>query len=450
MALFAQEGYGAPCVLLGEGTHTSFGSVGNSNTRSIRVGAYMKVTLCDHGSIICNTFDGDDSNLMDNGIAQRTESAKVEWRFGPAGKPHTPNPANNAQLTYTTQVTLSVQGDGPEFQFELWTQNNTLIKNQSWSSSRSMTVTGLTPGVYHWRAEARNPRGPSGWTDWYFTIAPQNRPPVANAGSDQSVTDANGNGSESVTLNGSASSDPDGDALTYAWSEGSNSLATGAQPPVTLSVGVHTITLRVTDTKGASATDTVKVTVNEPASGTPVTLKLEVGIFDLTDPYPGFVAPSAYSPDHVDRELSVQVTDGSDQVVRDLNVTARFSASKQAFTADVVVNLEPGSYRVKVKLSNTLRRLQAGFFTVGSTATSITVPRIVTIVGDVDGNNQANIIDYNRLMGCYSDFEPPKSCSSSDQPGPSRQPTVDLNDDGFVNQFDYNLMLRVFNFQLGD
>lgn len=88
-----------------------------------------------------------------------------------------------------------------------------------------------------------------------------NQRPVANAGPDQNVTDTDGNGSESVTLNGSASSDPDGTIASYVWKEGTTQIATGATPTVTLAVGTHSITLTVTDNQGATATDTVVVTV---------------------------------------------------------------------------------------------------------------------------------------------------------------------------------------------
>ena len=88
-----------------------------------------------------------------------------------------------------------------------------------------------------------------------------NQPPVANAGADQSVTDSDGNGSESVTLNGAASSDSDGTISSYVWKEGTTQIATGATPAVTLAAGTTTITLTVTDNDGATATDTVIVTV---------------------------------------------------------------------------------------------------------------------------------------------------------------------------------------------
>jgi len=97
-----------------------------------------------------------------------------------------------------------------------------------------------------------------------------NQPPVANAGPDQSVTDSDRNGSEQVTLNGSASQDPDGNIVSFVWREGGAQIATGVKPTVTLSTGTHTITLTVTDNGGLTDTDTVTITVSHPANQPPL------------------------------------------------------------------------------------------------------------------------------------------------------------------------------------
>jgi hypothetical protein len=93
---------------------------------------------------------------------------------------------------------------------------------------------------------------------------PTNQPPLANAGADQIVVYAGPSGTE-VTLDGSASSDPDGDSLTYTWTgpftEGDGT-ATGISPTVTLPLGESTITLVVNDDTADSPPDTVRVVVS--------------------------------------------------------------------------------------------------------------------------------------------------------------------------------------------
>jgi uncharacterized repeat protein (TIGR01451 family) len=87
-----------------------------------------------------------------------------------------------------------------------------------------------------------------------------NTPPVANAGADETIEC--GGGSTSVTLDGSASTDADGDTpLTYEWREGASVLGTGATLNTTLAFGAHTITLKVTDPSGDFSEDTVNVNI---------------------------------------------------------------------------------------------------------------------------------------------------------------------------------------------
>ncbi len=103
--------------------------------------------------------------------------------------------------------------------------------------------------------------------------APPNNPPTANAGPDQTVASAS-----LVTLDGSLSSDPDGDAITYAWSQVSGPTIslndpTTVKPTFTAPVGPATIvmSLIVTDIHGAASTaDQVTINVNAPANNPPI------------------------------------------------------------------------------------------------------------------------------------------------------------------------------------
>jgi hypothetical protein len=94
--------------------------------------------------------------------------------------------------------------------------------------------------------------------------------PSADASTDQTVTDFNDDGIETVALDGSASLDSDGSIVSYVWSEGGSQVATGENPSVDLAVGLHTLTLTVTDNEGATATDTVAVTVEAAPPATVV------------------------------------------------------------------------------------------------------------------------------------------------------------------------------------
>jgi hypothetical protein len=99
------------------------------------------------------------------------------------------------------------------------------------------------------------------------------RPPDAQAGQDQIIQLPN----NSVTLDGSASSDPDNDISDYLWTRikgTGNPTYTSPANAVTdvnkLTAGIHAFELRVTDATGLVDRDTVIVQVNEAPGVPPV------------------------------------------------------------------------------------------------------------------------------------------------------------------------------------
>jgi len=104
-----------------------------------------------------------------------------------------------------------------------------------------------------------------------FLITTPNQPPIANAGADKEVFE-----DQSVTLEGSGS-DPDNDPINFSWScnGGSLSKPNSATPiytaPQVEADTIYRCVLTVTDSKGASAFDSVDILVkNVPPNQPPI------------------------------------------------------------------------------------------------------------------------------------------------------------------------------------
>ena len=125
------------------------------------------------------------------------------------------------------------------------------------------SLTPDKPGSYTVELIVTDSRGLSSTPDTAMVTA-LNSAPVARAGSDQTV-----DAGATAQLAGAASSDPNGDPLTYQWTMGTKpagssaslSGATSSAPSfVADASGEYVITLVVTDPYGASSSDDVKVT----------------------------------------------------------------------------------------------------------------------------------------------------------------------------------------------
>lgn len=112
-------------------------------------------------------------------------------------------------------------------------------------------------------------------------------------------------------------------------------------------------------------------------------------------------------------------------------------------TVELNDNLAEGDYMIKVKTDNFLQRKVPGFIYL-SPNKQTTLPTITLVAGDANGDNKINLLDYNFLVGCYSDFLPPTDCNDT------KKGQTDFNDDDLVNQTDINLFLREITVQNGD
>ena len=144
---------------------------------------------------------------------------------------------------------------------------------------------------------------PDGWS---------NRPPVADAGPDASAECACSEGAQ-LTLDGTGSSDPDRDELTFLWeAEGITfDNPEGPTPTAIFPLGTTAVTLTVTDPKGEESADEVTIAVAD-ATAPEIALVLEpdelwppnhklvdiaaaVAASDICDPQPSVVLAAVES-----------------------------------------------------------------------------------------------------------------------------------------------------------
>ncbi|MCB9680281.1 MAG: PKD domain-containing protein [Alphaproteobacteria bacterium] len=184
--------------------------------------------------------------------------------------------APNALLTLDGSGSSDIDGDALDYTWQVVRQapgSNPQLVNETFPTA---DITCDLPGTYEVKLTVSDGSAENSDT-MVITVVQGNHAPIANAGTDQRV-DVN----DIVTLNGSGSSDPDGDTLSYDWSFVSRPPGSGAtlngisipQAAVTPTFladmsGIFTLKLVVSDGELDSQPDLVTITVN--ASTPPTT-----------------------------------------------------------------------------------------------------------------------------------------------------------------------------------
>jgi Tol biopolymer transport system component len=153
----------------------------------------------------------------------------------------------------------------------LWTKISGPASFDLISNTSALTIVkNLVVGVYFFELKITDNGGLSDKDTIQIAInnpGQINRPPVANAGADQTITLP----VNSVTVDGSGSTDPDNNITSYLWTriDGPSpfviSNANSVQTQITnLIIGNYRFELKVTDADGLFAKDTVQITVVSP------------------------------------------------------------------------------------------------------------------------------------------------------------------------------------------
>lgn len=151
------------------------------------------------------------------------------------------------------------------------------------------------------------------------------------------------------------------------------------------------------------------------------------------------------NPLTTERNIKVSLFNTSNLLIASAEGTMKYSSQSGSFIASIILaqQIPTGNYTIKTSTDFHLTRLLPGIQNIISDQEN-KLQNSIFIAGDITNDNKLDIRDYNALIDCYSDLEPPTACSDA-----QKKKSSDLNDDASVNQFDYNLFLREIATQPG-
>lgn len=270
-----------------------------------------------------------------------------------------PDKANETQGVQTFLHGTGTDTDGAVTLFE-WDFEGDGVFDWSNSSSGDAFHSYADAGTYQALLRVTDNRGARG-TDTATVTVKRNQPPLANAGSDQSV-----NAGAQVQLSGAGSRDAEGSITKYSWdfdsSDGIQEDFTGVAPAhIYTRGGTYLVTLTVYDALGQSDTDTLFVDVLQ-TGGVSMTVDSEGSKEVAPDQSSSYLLTVTNTGDGTDT-ISLSIT-GDPAVVAWYTLETR-----------QVSNMEAGGVRI-VRLSVTVPRSalvdQASEVTVTATSAADT------------------------------------------------------------------------------
>lgn len=137
------------------------------------------------------------------------------------------------------------------------------------------------------------------------------------------------------------------------------------------------------------------------------------------------------SPKKGERTVSLTLTD----TTAEKSTSGKLSYENGVYTGTIPA--PSGTYQIAVKLDNTLLKRVPGLYRITSSTTP-TAQTVMLVPGDVNKDGKLDIFDYNLMITCVT-----VGCGNT-------ATLADLNDDGVSNPADLNILLRQFANRSGD
>lgn len=161
------------------------------------------------------------------------------------------------------------------------------------------------------------------------------------------------------------------------------------------------------------------------------------------------------NPKNPARDINVEIFDAGNNKITEQPGKIILDTNTGHFKGVVSFgNLATGNYTIKITVKNFLKK-RVAISTLASGQLN-QLQTIIPVIGDVNGDNKLDILDYNTIRDCvFSDNSlptdnPNSKFNSQECKNHPERANTDLDDNGIVDLSDYNLYLRSLEIQLGD
>ena len=258
---------------------TSFSSPIAAGVAALMVSANPNITVDEiEAGLFSTAVDigaaGDD-NVFGHGLVDAAAAVAYAQNIGSSSAPVAQINASAVSVPYNTQITFDGSGSfdsdgtiaGYSWNLGDGTSSNQAVVNHVFAQS----------GAYQVTLTVSDNDGLTNSTSLNIQVTTELPTPVIGLVSNQvGVNDV-------ITFDGSASSDNDGEIVSFVWDFGDNNSASGAQVTHSYATaGVYSATLTVTDNAGAVNAQTVEITVTDPlALNAPQNLSAQTNGLDV-------------------------------------------------------------------------------------------------------------------------------------------------------------------------
>jgi PKD repeat protein len=229
---------------------------GDGNTAAVMMPTY---TYAEAGNYTVELVVADGNGGRDSAVTSASISAPPV-NIAPVADPGGPYAGEPGQaITFDGSASTDSNGDALNYSWPFGDSATGIGVNPTHSYSAAGTYTVTL--VVNDGALDSDPVA----TTAEIAIAPANRAPTADPGGPYSASTG-----ETIRFDGGASSDPDGDVLTYSWDFGDRTTGTGATPEHSyVAAGVYEVSLVVSDGNLESAPAATRVEVVDIVAGQP-------------------------------------------------------------------------------------------------------------------------------------------------------------------------------------